>query len=131
MVKEIDMTVQHEHDWRDREHNGEAAYICRICGETNKEKTTIILSQKNIQRIAELGRKGETYDDIINKLVYYDIKLNGEPSHTDADMQEEQDNFEPARYGLSVIDFIEEYVEDPRRRAKMIKELIVGYLIEK
>lgn len=40
-----------------------------------KRKTTIILSEGQIERIAELGRKGETYDNIINRVIDYDISL--------------------------------------------------------
>lgn len=41
-----------------------------------KKKTTIILSRDLIERIAELGRKGETYDNIINRIIDYDISLS-------------------------------------------------------
>lgn len=41
-----------------------------------KRKTTIILSRTNIERIANLGRKGETYDNIINRMIDHDIVLS-------------------------------------------------------
>lgn len=37
--------------------------------EEEKEYSTIKVSKQNIQRLKEIGRKGETYDDIISRLL--------------------------------------------------------------
>jgi len=36
---------------------------------SSKQITTIQLSPKTRERLRELGKKGETYDEIINKLI--------------------------------------------------------------
>ena len=41
------------------------------------ERTTIIISRKNIGRLMELGRYNDTLDRILNRLVDNDIKLHG------------------------------------------------------
>jgi hypothetical protein len=40
-----------------------------------KGKTTIILSKKNIAMISSLGARGETYDDIIERIIDFDIEI--------------------------------------------------------
>ena len=42
---------------------------------SQNRKTTIILSRDLIERIARLGTKGETYDNIINGIIDFDITL--------------------------------------------------------
>jgi hypothetical protein len=38
-------------------------------GMQQDRKSTILIEKQTIDRLRELGRKGETYDDIINRLV--------------------------------------------------------------
>ncbi len=35
----------------------------------SKEKTTILVTRKTCEELKSLGRKGETYDDIITRLI--------------------------------------------------------------
>ena len=46
-------------------------------GKSKRKKTSIIVSLSNRKKLLSLGNFGETYDDIINRLVDYDIKLRG------------------------------------------------------
>ena len=53
--------------------SGKKKHYIRI----NKDRfSSIILSRRNKHRILTLGRYGETYDQIINRLIDYDIKIN-------------------------------------------------------
>jgi hypothetical protein len=40
-------------------------------------KTTVILSETTIKELSSLGVRGETYDDIIDRIVEYDIRISG------------------------------------------------------
>jgi len=52
--------------------SGKKKHYVRI----NRDRfSSIILSRRNKHRILTLGRYGETYDQIINRLIDYDIKL--------------------------------------------------------
>jgi hypothetical protein len=38
-------------------------------------KTTVIISKRNLARIKAIGRYGESLDDIVNKIIDFDINL--------------------------------------------------------
>jgi predicted DNA-binding protein len=42
-----------------------------------EDKTTIELSKRTRERLKELGKKGETYDSIINRLIEADSQKGG------------------------------------------------------
>jgi len=42
-------------------------YLCGVC--MSKDLTTIQISKKLRDKLKELGKKGETYEDIIGRLV--------------------------------------------------------------
>ena len=62
-------------DYKKNERGKKKYYIRRSELDTKKRRTSIIVSHRNIRRLLAIGNYGETYNDIIKKVIVYDIKL--------------------------------------------------------
>ena len=52
-----------------------------VCMKDTRSKTTIALQRSTVQRLGELGRFNETYDDVVTRL----IEKFGSPGEEDAE----------------------------------------------
>jgi hypothetical protein len=62
-------------DYKKNNTGKKTYYVRRSDLDPQKRRTTIIVSHRNIRRLLAIGNYGETYNDIVNKIIRYDIKV--------------------------------------------------------
>ena len=62
-------------DYKKNNAGKKTYYVRHSDLDTQKRRTTIIVSHKNIRRLLAIGNYGETYNDIVKKIIAYDIKV--------------------------------------------------------
>lgn len=62
-------------DFRSDKVGKKKYYVRRSALDPRKRRTSIIVSHRNIHRLLTLGKYGETYNDIVKKIIDFDIYL--------------------------------------------------------